>query len=67
MPNITVEGPPIRDVDTKREFVRQLTDAATKAFGLPREIIVVLLKENAPENVSVGGQLIVDRKKEKSK
>ena len=63
MPNITVEGPAIRNMDTKREFVREMTDAATKAFGLPKQTIVVLLKENSPENVSVGGELIVDRKK----
>jgi len=63
MPNITVEGPTIKDLDAKREFVRKVTDAATKAFGLPKETIVVLLKENSPEIVGVGGQLIVDRQK----
>ncbi len=63
MPNITIEGPPIKDLDVKRRLVQELTDAATKAYGLPKQVIVVLLKENAPENVGVGGQLIVDRHK----
>jgi 4-oxalocrotonate tautomerase len=62
MPNITVDGPAIRDLDKKRELVRSMTDAAVKAFSLPAEAIVVILKENPPENVGVGGELLVDRK-----
>ncbi len=63
MPNITVEGPKIKDIEIKRNFVKALTDAAAKAYGLPAQIMVVLIKENPPENVSVGGQLICDRNK----
>ena len=66
MPNITVEGPPIKELDTKRKLTKEITKAAVKAYGLPKEIIVVLIKENPPENVSVGGQLILDRLKQKS-
>jgi 4-oxalocrotonate tautomerase len=62
MPNIQVEGPVLKDVDKKRVLVEELTDAATKAYSLPRETIVVLIKENSPENVGVGGKLIIDRK-----
>ncbi len=63
MPNITIEGPKIKDIDTKRTLVKELTDAAAKAYGLPEKIMVVLIKENLPDNVGVGGQLISDRKK----
>ena len=66
MPNITVQGPIIHDIDVKRSLVKDLTDALEKAYKLPREIMIVLIKENPPENVGVGGQLIVDRMKEKS-
>ena len=62
MPNIQVEGPVLKDVDKKRILVEELTDAATKAYGLPPETIVVLIKENSPENVGVAGKLIIDRK-----
>ena len=62
MPNINVDGPVLEDVDKKRILVEEITEAATKAYGLPRETIVVLIKENAPENVGVGGKLIIDRK-----
>jgi len=61
MPNITVEGPEIKDLETKRELVKTMTDAAVKAFSLPTETIVVVIKSNSPENVSVGGQLICDK------
>ena len=63
MPIITVEGPEIKDMEKKRALAEALTDAATKTYGLPRKAMVVLIKENSPENVSVGGHLIVDRKK----
>lgn len=61
MPHITLSGPRIEDLDKKRELTRAMTEAAIKAYELPRETIVVVIKENAPENVSVGGQLIIDR------
>lgn len=61
MPHITVQGPKIKDVDCKRKLVAHITDAAVEAYGLDREHIVVVIQENRPENVSVGGQLIADR------
>ena len=61
MPNIEVEGPRIADLDKKRALAKEMTQAAVKAYGLPEEAIVVVIKENPPENVSVGGRLIIDR------
>ncbi len=61
MPNITVDGPRIDDMDKKREMVRTITDAAVKAYGLPKQSIVVLIKENKPENDAVAGELLTDR------
>ena len=63
MPVINIEGPAISDIGKKRTLVKEMTASATKAFGLPAEAIVVLIKENLPENVGVGGMLIVDRRK----
>lgn len=63
MPNISVEGPPM-ELDKKRTLVKEITDAAEKAFGLPREAYVVTIRENAPENVGIGGILLSDRKKQ---
>ena len=61
MPNITIEGPTIKDLEKKRILAKEVTEAALKAYSLPEEVIVVVIKENSPENVSVGGQLLIDR------
>ncbi len=61
MPTVTVEGPPLKDLDRKRTLTREITDALERAFGLPREAYTVVLRENQPENVCVGGELLCDR------
>jgi len=63
MPNITVEGPPIKDIEIKRSLIKEVTEATVKTYKLPAQAIVVVIKENRPENVGVGGELICDRKK----
>lgn len=61
MPNVIVEGSIIKDIEVKRILVKEITDAVEKAHGFPRQSYVVTIKENAPENVGVRGQLVVDR------
>ncbi|MDH5364923.1 MAG: tautomerase family protein [Dehalococcoidia bacterium] len=61
MPTITVDGPKIEDIELKRQMVKKLTDAAYEVYKI--EHIVILIRENAPENVGVNGQLIADRPK----
>ena len=63
MPIATIEGPKIGDVKKKMELVKEITDALEKAYKIPREAYVVLIKENSPENVGVGGKLILDKDK----
>ena len=63
MPNVEVSGPPIKEIETKRILVKEITDSLEKAYKLPRQAYVVVIKENSAENVAVGGQLIIDRKK----
>jgi len=65
MPLIRIDGPKI-SVDKKRRLVEELTDAAVNAYEMDREHIVVLIRENAPENVGVGGELVSDRKERES-
>jgi len=60
MPVITVEGPKIPDLDKKRQLVQRFTDAASEAFGLRKEAIIVILHETSPECVASGGELICD-------
>lgn len=59
MPTITVEGPPIPDIEKKRNLARGLTDVAVEVYGIKH--VTVLIKENPPENVAAGGELICDR------
>lgn len=61
MPTITVEGPPIKEIERKRQLVKKLTDAAIEVYKI--EHIVVLIRENLPENVGVNGELIADTHK----
>jgi 4-oxalocrotonate tautomerase len=62
MPMIIVDGPRI-DVAKKRDLVKRMTDVAVDIYDI--ENIVVLIKENAPENVGVNGELVVDRQAKK--
>ena len=58
MPTITVEGPAI-SVEQKRALVKRLTEVGSELYGI--EHITVLIKEIAPENVGVNGELVADR------
>ena len=60
MPTIMVEGPPI-DVERKRMLVKKITEVAAEIYKIKH--IVVLIRENLPENVGINGQLLVDTKK----
>lgn len=61
MPTIFVDGPPLHEIEQKRQLVKELTDVAVKIYKI--EHIVVIIRENAPENVGVNGELIADRHK----
>ncbi len=71
MPSIVIDGPPIADLDKKRDLIREMTESAFKAYGIPKQAIVVparrslgesgLIKENTPDNVGVGGELLADK------
>ena len=63
MPTIQIDGPKIQGLQRRRRLVAQLTEAAVEAYGLPKEIIHVLIRENVPENVGVGGEVLADRLK----
>jgi len=64
MPTIMVEGPKI-DVEKKRQLVKKLTEAAVEIYGI--EHIIVIIRENPPENVGISGELLADRKRNEDK
>lgn len=67
MPNAYIDGPKIDDVETKRTLVKEITDALEKAYKIPRQAYVVTITENPPENVGVGGKLILDSQNKPAK
>ncbi len=60
MPMIVIDGPPIPEIEKKRELVKKLYDGAKDVYGIKH--ITVVIRENLPENVGVGGELVIDRK-----
>jgi 4-oxalocrotonate tautomerase len=60
VPIITASGPHL-SVEQKRKLAEKLTDAACSVYEHPRESIIVIIRENDPENVAVGGKLVRDR------
>ena len=61
MPTIVIDGPPLCDMEKKRCLVREMSEAASKAYDLPLDAMVVLVRENTPDNVGIGGSLLWDR------
>lgn len=61
MPIITLEGPPIADMATRRTLIESLTRSAAEAYNMPKEKIIILIRENRPDQVAVGGELISDK------
>ena len=62
LPIITVEGPKMQGVEQKRELVEKLTNVAAMLYQIEKKHIIVLIREVSPENVGIGGELLVDRK-----
>ena len=61
MPNITVEGPPIPDIEKKRKLVQTIT-GSYRSIRITCQAIVVTIRENSPENVAIGGNYCRTRK-----
>lgn len=62
MPVITLELVKMSK-DKKAELVEKVTKTVAEISGIPEQAFYVFIKENAPENVGVGGQLLLDVKK----
>lgn len=59
MPVITIDGPKLSK-EQKAELVKSFSETASKITGLPVQAMVVLVRENDPENVGVGDCLLCD-------
>lgn len=61
MPIITMEGPELSK-EQKKDLVESFTREAVRVTGIPIQAFVVLIYENDPDNVGVGGELLSDRR-----
>jgi 4-oxalocrotonate tautomerase len=62
MPNITIEGPKLDDLDIKRILIKEITDSIEKAYKIPRDHIIVVFRAQSPEDVGIAGKLLLDMK-----
>jgi 4-oxalocrotonate tautomerase len=63
MPVIQVNSFRQPDIDKKRKLVEKLADTMVELYGVPRESVIVMIKEDEPENVGIGGILALDKLK----
>lgn len=62
MPVIIFEGPKMTK-EQKQELVKEISAIGSRITNLPQSAFITLIKESDPENVGVGDELLVDRKK----
>ncbi len=62
MPTIFFYGPKL-DKEKKKGMIKSFTDTASRLTGIRKSAFVVYLRESAPENVGVGGELLEDVQK----
>jgi 4-oxalocrotonate tautomerase family enzyme len=62
VPTIFFYGPKL-ELGKKKELIRAFTKAASAATGIREEAFVVYLRETAPDQVGVGGELLDEKLK----
>jgi 4-oxalocrotonate tautomerase len=63
MPVIQVNTFKQPDINKKRKMVEKFADIMVELYGVPRESVIVMIKEDDPENVGIGGVLALDKLK----
>jgi 4-oxalocrotonate tautomerase len=61
MPVIQVNVMKQPDIEKKKRLVAKLTDAMVEVYGVPREAVIVMIKEDELENVGLGGVLALEK------
>lgn len=62
MPVIIFDGPKVNR-EQKEQLVKEFTAIASRVTNIPRDAFITLIKENDPENVGVGGELLANKHK----
>ena len=61
MPVIQVNVMKQPDIEKKKKLVAKLTDVMVEAYEVPREAVIVMIKEDELENVGLGGVLAIEK------
>ena len=56
MPLITVEASKALSKETKKELIKNASQVVADEFGLPVKAITMIICENTPDNIGVGGK-----------
>ncbi|MGN6100790.1 MAG: tautomerase family protein [Devosia sp.] len=62
MPEIIIYLAEGRNVDAKRQVVKDITDTVVRNFGVAAENVAIQIVEAPRENKPMGGLLFIDRK-----
>ena len=57
MPVITMESAKLSK-EQKQTLVKEFTETAARVTGIEEEAFYVFIRENDPDNVGIGGQLL---------
>lgn len=60
MPIIVYNGTKL-DRDQKEHLVKEFTEIASRISKIPPQAFTVLIREDSPENIGVGGELLINR------
>jgi len=60
MPVITIDGPHMSK-EQKKDLVESFTREAARVTDIPSQAFIILINENDPDNVGVGGKLLSSR------
>jgi 4-oxalocrotonate tautomerase len=60
MPVVTVNTRKQNDIEKKRKLVKKITDALSEVYGVPKEHVTIQLREDADEDIGIGGVLLSD-------
>ncbi|WP_323737232.1 tautomerase family protein [Methanosphaera sp. ISO3-F5] len=56
MPLITVEASKKLSKETKKTMIEDASKVVAEEFGVPIQAITMMIYENSPENIGVGGK-----------
>ncbi len=65
MPTIVFNGPQI-DKEKKKLLIEEFTKKSSEILGISKEAFTVIIKENHPDNVGVGGRVLSEIMEEKN-